>query len=228
MMFANRVDAGRQLADALRYRRSLDTVVVGVTKGGVPVAAEIARALGTPLDICIVRKLVVQRVVPITIGAIAEGGATYFEPERLSRFGVSSDELATTIARETREVARLSRLFRDRPPFELRGRDVVLVDDGLVTGVTISAAVFAVAARGARRIELATPLAAAEVLDRVQVELDHVTCLLGEPNLVSIGSRYRQFDPVSEAEIITALEVARLDLEALPATTPVASGIPHT
>lgn len=228
MMFANRADAGRQLADALRYRRSLDTVVVGVTKGGVPVAVEVARALGTPLDICIVRKLVVQRVVPITIGAIAEGGATYFDPDRLARFGVSSDELATTIARETREAARLARLFRDRPPFDLRGRDVVLVDDGLVTGVTISAAVFAVAARGASRIELATPIAAAEVLERVQVELDHVTCLLSEPNLVSIGSRYRQFDPVSEAEIITALEVARLDLEALPAMTPVASGIPHT
>jgi putative phosphoribosyl transferase len=215
MSFLNRVDAGRQLADALRSRRGMDTVIVGLTKGGVPVAAEIARDLGAPLDICVVRTLIVNREVPVTIGALSEGGATFFDPQRLVRHAVSSVELGEVIGRECAEVNRLSRLLRTTAPLDLRGRDVILVDDGVISGLTIRAAALSLTARGVRRLELATPVAATQVLDELRPDFDAVTCLESDPYLVAVGARYQELWPVADAEIVDLLEVAPLDVRAV-------------
>src|SRR5574338_218993 len=208
MTFLNRADAGRQLADALRVRSALDTVVVGVTRGGVPVAAEISRALGVPLDICVVRKLVVPRDVPVTIGALAEGGATYFDPAELVRFSITAAELGESVGRESAEVRRLAGLLRPARPIELRGRDVIVVDDGIVTGLTVRAVAFAIHSRGVHSLGLAAPVGASHVLEQLRADFDRVTVLETDPDLVAVGARYAEFWPVSDAEIVTALETA--------------------
>jgi putative phosphoribosyl transferase len=212
MTFLNRADAGRQLTNALRTRKGMDTIVVGVIRGGVPVAAEIARGLDAPLDICVVRKLVVAREGPMTIGAIAEGGATYFDPGSLARHDVTATELATALARESAEVVRLAHLLRERPQRDVRGRDIILVDDGVISGMTIRAAAFALTARGAHSIELATPVGATEVLDSLRPDFDRVTVLDSAPALVAVGARYHEFWPVADAEIVDVLEAAPLGL----------------
>lgn len=215
MAFLNRADAGRQLADALRVRSALDTVIVGVTRGGVPVAAEIARALGVPLEICVVRKLVVRRDVSIVIGALAENGATYFDPAELARFNITAAELAESITRESAEVRRLAVLLRPARPLELRGRDVIVVDDGVVTGLTVRAAAFAIRARGVHSTELAAPVGATHVIEQLRADFDRVTVLEADPDLVAVGARYAEFWPVSDAEIVTALETAPLHVRAV-------------
>lgn len=220
MTFLNRADAGRQLADVLRDRHGMDTVVIGVTRGGVPVAAEIARALGAPLDICVVRKLVIARATPITIGAVAEGGATYFDADRLARFGVTAAELGDVAAREAAEVARTARLLRGREPIDVRGRDVLLVDDGIVTGLTIRAAAVSVKSRGVHSIELVAPVGNTHVLDSLRVDFDRITCLESDPELVAVGARYADFWPVSDAEIVDALEASSLALKAVAVAAP--------
>jgi putative phosphoribosyl transferase len=211
MGFLNRADAGRQLADTLRSRLRPTAVIVGVTKGGVPVAAEIASILEVPFDICVVRKLVVQRVTPLTIGAIAEGGATSLDSSAMARFAVSARELADALHREATEVERLATLLRGRASLDLRGRDVILVDDGALTGATLRAAAFALATRRLRSLELAVPVGAAEVIDGLRAAFDRVTCLECEPGLVAIGARYVDFPRVSEAEIITLLDATARD-----------------
>jgi putative phosphoribosyl transferase len=215
MTFLNRADAGRQLADALRVRSALDTVIIGVPRGGVPVAAEISRALGAPLDICIVRKLVVTRDLPVTIGALAEGGATYFDPADLARFEVTAAELAQAIGRESGEVKRLAELLRPARPIQLRGRDVIVVDDGIVTDLMLRAVAFAIRSHGVHSLELAAPVGASHVLEQLRVDFDRVTVLETDPDLVAVGARYTEFWPVSDAEIVTALETAPLHVRAV-------------
>lgn len=212
MSFLNRADAGRQLTDALRARKGMDTVVVGVIRGGVPVAAEIARGLDAPFDICVVRKLVVSRDGPVTIGAIAEGGATYFDSTRLDHHHVSAAELAATLARESAGVVRLAHLLRERSALDLRGRDVILVDDGVISGITIRAAAFAVSARGAHSVELAAPVGASAVINALRPDFDRITVLDDDPDLVAVGARYREFWPVADAEIVDLLEAVPLGL----------------
>lgn len=220
MTFLNRADAGRQLTNALGARKGMDTIVIGVIRGGVPVAAEVARGLDAPLDICVVRKLVVSREGPTTIGAIAEGGATYFDPPRLARHDASASELAAALARESAEVIRLAHLLRERPPLDVRGRDVILVDDGVISGMTIRAAAFALTARGAHSIELAVPVAAREVIDVLRSDFDRITVLDSAPDLVAVGARYREFWPVADAEIVDVLEAAPLGLSGVAVAPP--------
>ncbi|HEY5943853.1 MAG TPA: phosphoribosyltransferase family protein [Kofleriaceae bacterium] len=208
MAFLNRADAGRQLADTLRSRRSPTTVIVGVTNGGVPIAAELASILDVPLDICVVRKLVVKRPTPLTIGAVAEGGATSLDSPLMGHFAVTASELGEVLHREAAEVVRLAQLLRSRPPLDLRDHDVILVDDGALTGATLRAAAFALSTRRLHSLDLAVPVGATHVVDSLRADFDRVTCLECEPDLVAIGARYADFPPVSEAEIITLLEVA--------------------
>jgi putative phosphoribosyl transferase len=208
MSFLNRADAGRQLADTLRARRRPTSVIVGVTKGGVPVAAELASILGAPLDLCVVRKLVVQRPTPLTIGAIAEGGATSLDSTVMGRFAVTAHELGETLQREAAEVVRLGQWLRPHPPLDVRGRDVILVDDGALTGATLRAAAFALSTRRLRSLELAVPVGAAHVIDSLRADFDRVTCLECEADLVAVGARYVNFPPVSDAEVVALLEAA--------------------
>lgn len=209
MSFSNRSDAGRQLADALHRHRLEDPIVVGISRGGVPVAAEVVRMLGLPLEVCVVRKLVSAGDPPITFGAVAEGGARHTDEARIRELGLSNAEVDAIAARQDAEVMRLGELLRDEPPLELRGRDAFLVDDGAITGGTIRASVRSLRLRGARRIELAVPVANSQVRAALRSEVDGVLCMVTDPMLVAIGARYDDFWPVSEAEVVATPADAR-------------------
>ena len=204
MMFANRADAGRQLAAVLRSRAFLDPVVIGIVRGGVPVAAEIARALQAPLDICIVRSIIGRASPRVVIGAVAEGGAMYLNPAKTARLGLGDEECERLVAEQMSEVDRLSTLLRDRAPLDLRGRNVILVDDGMVTGSTVRAAIRSVR-RSARTVELAIAVGEVEVIERIRPFVDRLHCLIKAPALSAVGARFDSFDAVSEVEIANML-----------------------
>ncbi len=214
MTFLHRSDAGRQLADSLRGSARIHPIVVGITRGGVPVAAEIARRLGAPLEICVVRKLIAPGPPPVTIGAVAEGDVRCIDENAICKLGVSADDVYEIAARETVQVERLGRLFRDRPPLDVRGRDVILVDDGLLTGATMRAAAWSLRAREPRRLTLAVPVANSEAFDSVRPDVDDAVCLEVDRMLVAIGARYGDFWPVSEAEVVGLLAGSRREQQA--------------
>ncbi len=212
MMFANRADAGRQLAAVLRSRAPTAPVVIGIVRGGVPVAAEIARALQAPLDICVVRSIVGRASPRVVIGAVAEGGAMYLNPAKTSRLALGDDECERLVAEQMAEVDRLSMLLRDRAPLDLRGRNVILVDDGVVTGSTVRAAIRSVR-RTARTVELAVAVADAEMIERIRPFVDRLHCLSKVSGLSAVGARFDSFDAVSEIEIANMLARRRPPLE---------------
>lgn len=199
--FFNRYDAGRQLAIALSAHCPADPVVIGLARGGVPVAAEVARILDAPLDVCIVRKVMHQ---DLTIGAISEG-AMVLDDALIARHAISPPAIEAAVARERAEIARSAELLRDGPPLPIENRDVILVDEGVTTGLTIRAAVRALRRRAPRTLSLAVPIASTAVLEKLHAELDRITCLEVEPLASAIGARYQQFLPVSEAEVAATL-----------------------
>lgn len=204
----NRADAGRQLAAILRSRAIESPVIVGVVRGGVPVAYEIAQALRAPLEICVVRNLIAPVEPRNVIGAVAERGAMYLDPAKAAHLGVSDQALDQLAMEQFAEVERLSALLRDRAPVDLRDRNVILVDDGVVTGATIRAAIRSIR-RVAASLELAVPVAATDVLERIRPFVDRLDCLIEEPSLTAIGARYDSFEPVSEAEVANLLAADR-------------------
>lgn len=207
MMFRNRADAGRQLASILHARAPDVPVIVGIVRGGVPVAAEIARALSCPLEICVVRSLIARTEPWISIGAVAERGAMYLDPTRAAQISVDDARVERLIAEQLAEVDRLAEVLRDGPPLDLRDRDVILVDDGIVTGSTVRAAIRSVR-RVARSVDLAVPVGATDVLERLQPFVNHLYCLVSEPAMTAVGARYDSFEAVSEAEVASLLASA--------------------
>lgn len=204
MRFRNRADAGRQLASLLHPRARDVPVIVGVVRGGVPVAAEIARALSSPLEICVVRSLLTRTEPRLSIGAVAERGAMYLDPARAAKLSIGDEEVERLVAEQVAEVDRLAVVLRDGPPLDLRDRDVILVDDGIVTGSTVRAAIRSLR-RVARSVELAVPVGATAVIERLRPFVDHLYCLVSEPSLTAIGARYDSFEAVSEAEVASLL-----------------------
>jgi putative phosphoribosyl transferase len=206
--FRNRRDAGRRLADALlKEPRRTDTVVLALPRGGVPVAAEVARALGVGLDVLVVRKLGHPLQPELAIGAVAAGGVRVVNPDFEGT--IPAPTIAEIAAREMTEVERRSRLYRGESPLELRQRAVVLVDDGLATGATMLAAVRAVRAAGARDVTVAVPVGDAGVCARLAAEADRVVCLLKPASLMAVGYGYQDFDQLTDHDVRTALETAR-------------------
>jgi putative phosphoribosyl transferase len=207
MTFLNRTDAGRQLADALRFRCGRDTIVVGVTRGGVPVAAELAREVAAPLEICVVRKLYTP--AGEAFGCVAEAGGLYLDWERIDKARLTLEEIEDAVERESANVIRLSALYRDRPGLLVGGRDVIVVDDGLVIGAEVKAAAHSLRRRGVRTLELAVPVADSSALEDVALLFDHSLALDTEEPLASVGARYSDFRRVSEAEVVDLLEGSR-------------------
>jgi putative phosphoribosyl transferase len=217
-MFLNRVDAGRQLAPLVRARHLNDPVLVGMTRGGVPVAAEIARTLEAPFDICVVRKLMTP--YGSTIGAVAEGGGIFLNEAAIAKLKVASGDLDRLLGRELEAVARQAVLLRDAPPLRLTGRNVVLVDDGLGSPNTVGAALNALRRQAPRSIELAIPVADARALAQLRADTDAVICASVEDVLAAVGPRYTDFSPVSDAEIVDLFAAARRGKStASPSTT---------
>src|SRR4051812_27453102 len=160
MLFRDRADAGRRLAFATRRYRDEAPVVLALPRGGVPVAYQIARALSAPLDVWGARKIGAPGHQELGLGAVAEGGETYLNEELMDEIGVSPDEVADVVARKTREMdAQVRRLRQGRPPPEIEGRTVILVDDGIATGGTARAALRALRRRRPGRLVLAIPVA---------------------------------------------------------------------
>jgi len=207
MKFLDRADAGRQLAHALRARDTRNTIVMGLTRGGVAVAAELAHELAAPLEICVARKLLTRDGV--AFGCVAEAGGLYLDLARVAALGLHSQDVNEVVQREAANVVALSALYRDRPALLVGGRDVILVDDGLTSIAAVRAAAHSLRRRHARTIVLAVPVANAHSVDELRPEVDRVVCLDSDELLATVGARYCEFSAVSEAEVVDLLVASR-------------------
>lgn len=205
MIFQDRSDAGRCLAEALEPYRDKDPVVLGLPRGGMVVGYEIARALDAPLDVLVVRKLGAPGAEEFAIGAIAHG-ATLLNRQLVAGLRVSQEYLTRIIARESEELARRERVYRgNRPPVEVAGRTVILVDDGLATGATAQAAVESLRKNGPMKIVFASPVCSAEGARALERVADAVVCLECPVHFGAVGSWYGDFTPTTDAEVIKCL-----------------------
>ncbi len=181
-------------------------VVVALPRGGVPVAREIALALGAPLDILAVRKLGAPRNPEYAIGAIAEDGTRVIDPEAATAMGVGAEQIERVVANEVAELRRRIAAYRDdRAPIDLTDRTVIVVDDGVATGLTDMAALRAVRRRKPRRLILAVPVCAPDSALRLRQHADQVVCLLAPPQLRGVGEWYRDFSQVSDEQVLATL-----------------------
>ena len=209
MVFADRDDAGRRLAARLGYLRGEPVVVLGLPRGGVPVAFQVAQALGAPLDVIVVRKLGVPFQPELGMGAVGEDGVRVLNPEVVHASGVSEDELAAVQAREQAAVQARAARYRVRRPREpLNGRVAVVVDDGIATGSTARAACQIARAHGAARVVLAVPVAPPGWQARIGAEADELVCVDTPRGFFAIGEFYARFPQVSDEEVIACLERA--------------------
>jgi len=202
-MYADRADAGRALANSLAHLRAAPgAIVLGLPRGGVPVAYEVARALGLPLDVLVVRKLGLPQQPELAMGAIASGGALVVNDDVLRHLGGRSEAFESVRASEQAELVRREREYRgDRPPLGMSGRTAILVDDGLATGATMEAAVRALKSLGARRVVVAVPVASQEALERIEALADEVVCLATPPYFSAVGQWYADFGQTGDAEV---------------------------
>lgn len=210
MRFVDRRHAGRVLAGMLEaYRGRRDVVVLGLPRGGVPVAYEVARALGAPLDVYVVRKLGVPGHEELAMGSIASGGVRVLNENVTWRLGIDQEVLDRVTAREQRELERRERDYRcGRPLPDLSGRTVILVDDGLATGSTMRAAVRAVRKLGPRAIVVAVPVAPPETCEELAAEVEEIVCAYTPEIFFAVGSWYEVFDQTSDEEVRRLLELA--------------------
>jgi putative phosphoribosyl transferase len=215
MQFVDRRDAGRRLAARLEHLRGPDLVVLGLPRGGVPVAAVVADALRAPLDVIIVRKMGLPSHPETAMGAVGEGGVVVVNHDVLSNTGVSAEQVARVEGEERKELARrVSRYVRSRSVADLRGRQVVIVDDGMATGATARAACQVARARGAARVVLAVPVAPADTVAELATVADDVVVLLRPPGFFAVGQFYQDFLPTSDHEVEALLVAAAERLHA--------------
>ncbi|GGT80009.1 phosphoribosyltransferase [Streptomyces lateritius] len=207
MYFTDRTDAGRQLAARLEHLRDQDVVVLGLPRGGVPVAEQVADRLGAPLDICLVRKLGVPYQPELAMGAIGEGGVRVVNDRVLRETGVSDRDVAAVEEREQGVLReRVGRYRGARRPVPLDGRTAVVVDDGLATGATALAACRVVRARGAARIVLAVPVAPHGWPARLGGEVDEAVAVREPEFFYAIGQFYTDFSQTADEEVIACLD----------------------
>lgn len=208
--FEDRLEAGRELGGKLsNYRGTPDLLVLGLPRGGVPVAAEVARRLGAELDVLVVRKVAQPFHPELALAAIATGGARALNPEVIAHTGTTPGQLAELIAREARERSRRERAYRgDRPPPRIAGRTVILVDDGIATGATMQAAVQAVRSLGPERVVVAVPVSPSGTAAAFHPAADDFVSILSPTEFEAVGWWYRQFPQLSDDEVLAALRSA--------------------
>lgn len=210
MRFHDRTDAGRQLAERLSGRSFVDPVVLALPRGGVPVAFEVARALGAPLDVFVARKIGAPGQKELGVGAIAEGSDEVVASEVARMLDIDDRRLRELADKERPELDRRVAQYRDGPLVAVAGRDVIVVDDGLATGVTAEAALRALRKREPRSLVLAVPVAAPDVAERLKAIADDVVCILFPGDFRAVGLWYDSFSQTSDAEVNALLARARL------------------
>jgi putative phosphoribosyl transferase len=201
--FPNRTEAGRQLAEKLlKYAGRPDVIVLGLPRGGVPVAFEVAKRLGAPLNVFIVRKLGVPGFEELAVGAIASGGVRVLNEDVMRAVPNAEQVIESVTARETAELERRDQSYRNgRPAPELGDRVVILVDDGLATGATIRAAVAALRQRGVAKIVVAVPVGPPDTCRELEREADEIICLSRPDFFQAVGQYYEDFSQTSDDEV---------------------------
>lgn len=207
MRFVDRHDAGRRLGFNLAAQGFAEPVVVALPRGGVPVATEVAEALGAPLDVLVVRKLAYPQQPEVGMGAIAEGGVRLLAPDLTSRLDVTPEQIEGVASVEDHELRRRVRRYRgDRPAMPVAGRTVIVVDDGVVTGFTARVAIDVLRQRRAGGVVIAVPVGPAETIAALRDHADHVTCLHAPRAFASLRQWYDEFHAVSDAQVAELLD----------------------
>lgn len=207
--FRDRADAGRQLADQLGAYASDSPVVLALPRGGVATAFEIAHALHAPLDVLVVRKLGAIGQPEFGIGALAPDDIRFVDWSSARLAGMDESDVQTVIEREKRELARREERYRaGREPLDVRGKTVILVDDGVATGVTVRAAIAYLRKRGVGRIVLAVGVIPPQTAELLRGEVDDLVCVLMPEDLMAVGLYFDDFAPVEDEEVISLLESA--------------------
>jgi predicted phosphoribosyltransferase len=215
MLFQDRREAGRVLAQAIRASRDgrdwVDPVVLGIPRGGVPVAFEVARELSMPLDLLVVRKLGVPEQEELAMGAIASGGTLVINQMVVHELGISLETIEEVAQQERMEIERRERAYRDgRAPARVEGRTAILIDDGLATGSSMMAAARSLRSR-ARQVIVAVPVAAESTCNELRSEVDQIICATTPQLFFAVGMFYRNFAQTTDEEVRTLLSKARSD-----------------
>lgn len=215
MVFKDRMEAGRTLATMLmHYAGRDDTLILALPRGGVPVGLEVARGLGAPLDVFLVRKLGVPGHEEYAMGAVAAGGVTVLSEDLILELGITQRAVSEAIAREQKELVRRERLYRDDwPALQPHDKTVILVDDGLATGATMRAAAGALRRLGVRSIVVAVPVAAPRTCEEFQEEVDEVVCAQTPQRFRAVGDWYADFTETTDDEVWDLLRTAKADAD---------------
>jgi putative phosphoribosyl transferase len=218
--FHNRRQAGQMLARELAgYTDRDDVIVLGLPRGGVPVAYEVATALNAPLEVFVVRKLGAPQHEELAIGALASGGIRVIDPRMVAYLGISETQMASIVERESRELARREQLYRGARPFpDLRGKTVIIVDDGLATGASMRVAVEAVRAKQPSYVIAAAPAASDSACWMLRKAADGCECVAVPEPFYGVGMWYEDFSQTTDHEVIALLESAAR--REIPATRP--------
>jgi putative phosphoribosyl transferase len=210
MFFADRTEAGRKLAEKLgAYANRDDVLVLGIPRGGVPVAFEVATRLHAPLDVFLLRKLGVPGQEELAFGAIASGGVRYLDREIVEAVGISGEEIERVTSMELKELERREKAFRGgRPALDVRGKTVIIVDDGIATGSSMSAGIKALRQMQPSRLVVAVPVAPDRTCNRLKNEVDELVCLQTPLSFHAIGQFYEDFSQVPDEEVIELLKRA--------------------
>jgi putative phosphoribosyl transferase len=208
MIFKNRQEAGRRLASRLgKYANREDVIVLGVPRGGVPIAFEVATTLNLPLDIFVLRKLGVPGHEELAFGAIGSGGVRVLNASVVEQLGISDLDIALVTRAEREELERRERLYRgNRPPLDVHGRTVILVDDGIATGSSLRAAIHALRQMKPAAVVIATPVAPQETCNRLRQEVDELVCVEMPEPFYGVGQFYHDFSQVSDEEVNELLD----------------------
>lgn len=205
-VFSDRGQAGRYLAAELERREWIDPIVLGLARGGVPVAEVVARRLNAPLDVAVARKIGAPGRPELGVGAVTASGAAIYDQPGLDALGLSAADLAETEATERAEARRrIDEYRRDRQPPSVQGRDVILVDDGLATGVTATAMLRALRKEAPRSVVFAVPVCAPLAASAVRYEADDVVCVESPKQFRAVGQWYADFRPVKDSDVIALL-----------------------
>jgi putative phosphoribosyl transferase len=208
MLFYDRKDAGRQLATALAHYKGERCLVLALPRGGVPIAAEVAKVLDAPLDLIFVRKIGVPWQPELAMGAVVDGGAPTVvrSPEVIEHAHVTEEQFTAICAAERAEIERRRAVYlSDSPPLDPAGRVVIVIDDGIATGATMRAALRAIRTRAPKKLVMAVPLASRDALSRLAPEADEIVCLACPHPFRAVGIYYGDFDQVSDREVTSIL-----------------------